>query len=276
MPHARVNGVDLYHEVHGQGDWLALVHEFSGWYRSWEPQLPAFAREYRVLVYSCRGYPPSTVPADPAAYSQEASIEDLRALMDHLGIARAHVGGFSMGGSIALNFGLAYPARVRSLVLAGTGTGSIDKEQFRREFGPIADQLEREGPARVAETYLRGPTRIQLLRKNPAMWQKLFTEFAGLSGTGLANTLRRVQLMRPTMYELADRLPSVRVPALVIVGEEDAPALEPSRFLAKQIPGARLEVLPATGHTLNLEEPERFNAAVLDFLRGASARAPRD
>ena len=237
MPYAGVNGVELYYEVHGQGDWLVLVHEFSGCYKSWEPQLEAFAREFRVLVYSCRG------------------------------VEQPFLGGFSMGGSIALNYGLAYPDRVRALILAGTGTGSADKAQFQREFGPIADRLEREGPRKVAEDYLRSPTRIQLLRKNPAMWRKLHDDFVQLSATGLAHTLRGVQLRRPTMYELEDGMQELRVPTLVIVGDEDTPAVDASRFLAARIPNATLAVLPATGHTLNLEEPERFNAAVLEFLR---------
>jgi pimeloyl-ACP methyl ester carboxylesterase len=267
MPYAGVNGVELYYEVHGQGDWLVLVHEFSGCYKSWEPQLEAFAREFRVLVYSCRGYPPSTVPPALASYSQELSIEDLRQLMEHVGAEQPFLGGFSMGGSIALNYGLAYPDRVRALILAGTGTGSADKAQFQREFGPIADRLEREGPRKVAEDYLRSPTRIQLLRKNPAMWRKLHDDFVQLSATGLAHTLRGVQLRRPTMYELEDGIRELRVPTLVIVGDEDTPAVDASRFLAARIPNATLTVLPATGHTLNLEEPERFNAAVLEFLR---------
>ena len=268
MPYEEVNGVRLYYEVYGQGDWLVLVHEFSGCAKSWEPQLAVFAQRYRVLVYNCRGYPPSTVPTDLGDYSQELSIEDLRQLMERLDVRRPFLGGFSMGGSIALNFALAYPDRVRALILAGTGTGSADKAQFAREFGPIAERFEREGVQKVAEDYLRSPTRIQLLRKNPAMWKKLYTEFLALSATGLAHTLRGVQLRRPTMYELRDRLPALRVPTLVIVGDEDAPALDASRFLAATLPDATLVVLPETGHTLNLEEPSRFNGAVLDFLQG--------
>jgi len=199
---ARVNGVELYYEIHGQGDWLVLAHEFSGGYKSWQPQVDALSRHCRLLVYNNRGYPPSTVPDDPDAYSQEQSIEDLRQLMDHVGVERPVLGGFSMGGSIALNFGLAHPDRIRALVLAGTGTGSIDKAQNTRDFGPIADRFLTDGPAKVGEDYLRGPTRIQLLRKNPAAWKKLYAEFSELSPMGMAYTLRGVQLKRPTMYEL--------------------------------------------------------------------------
>jgi pimeloyl-ACP methyl ester carboxylesterase len=270
MPHANVNGVQIYYEVHGEGDWLVLSHEFAGCYKSWQPQLADFAKAYRVLVYNSRGYPPSTVPDDVASYSQELSIEDLRQLMDHLGITRAFVGGFSMGGSIALSFGIAHPDRVRALVLAGVGTGSADKTQFTAEFGAIADRFEREGVHRVAEDYLTGPTRIQLQRKNRTMWEKFHADFVELSGKGLANTLRGVQLRRPTMYELEEKMRGLRVPALVIVGEEDAPAVDASRFLARTIPGATLVLLPGTGHTLNLVVPQKFNAAVLEFLRGVA------
>jgi pimeloyl-ACP methyl ester carboxylesterase len=265
---AKVNGVELYYEIHGQGDWLVLAHEFSGGYKSWQPQVDALGQHHRVLVYNNRGYPPSTVPTDPAAYSQEHSIEDLRQLLEHAGVERPVLAGFSMGGSIVLNFGLAYPDRIRALVLAGTGTGSIDKEQNARDFGPIADRFLKDGPAKVGEDYLRGPTRMQLLRKHPAMWKKLYAEFCELSPLGMAYTLRGVQLKRPTMYELEAGLRTLRVPTLVIVGAEDTPALEPSGFLARTIPNARLEVLPDTGHTLQLEEPEAFNAAVLAFVRG--------
>jgi len=265
---ARVNGVELYYEVHGEGDWLVLAHEFSGGCKSWHRQVDVLSRQLRLLVYNNRGYPPSTVPEDPAAYSQEQSIEDLRQLMDRLGVARPVLGGFSMGGSIALNFALTHPGRVRALILAGTGTGSIDKAQNARDFGPIADRFLAEGPARVGEDYLRGPTRIQLLRKNAAEWKKLYAEFSELSPIGMAYTLRGVQLRRPTMYELEAGLRTLRVPTLVLVGEEDAPALEPSRFLARTIPHATLKVFPKTGHTLQLEEPDMFNAAVLEFVRG--------
>lgn len=123
----------------------------------------------------------------------------------------------------------------------------------------------------MGEDYLRGPTRIQLLRKNPAAWKKLYAEFSELSPIGMAYTLRGVQLKRPTMYELEAGLRRLRLPTLVLVGEEDAPALEPSRFLARTIPNATLRVLPGTGHTLQLEEPEAFNRAVLEFVRGLPA-----
>ena len=100
LPIAHVNGVDLAYEEYGQGFPLIWVHEFAGSMESWLPQVNFFSRRYRVIVYNARGYPPSTVPADVAAYSQDHAVEDLYELLKHLGIKQAHVGGLSMGGSV--------------------------------------------------------------------------------------------------------------------------------------------------------------------------------
>ena len=128
MPTARANGVELYYEETGSGFPLIWSHEFGGDYRSWEPQVRYFSRRYRVITYNYRGYPPSSVPDDPAAYRSEILIEDLAALMRHLGIAKAHVGGLSMGGNVALNFGIRYPEMAASLIIAGCGSGTVNRE----------------------------------------------------------------------------------------------------------------------------------------------------
>src|SRR5438270_10435841 len=111
MPFAPVNGVDLYSEEAGEGTPLVFSHEFAGSVESWEAQVRFFSRRYRVITYNNRGYPPSSVPDDPSAYSEEQLVDDLRALLDHLGIERAHIAGLSMGGAVALKFGIAHPER---------------------------------------------------------------------------------------------------------------------------------------------------------------------
>ena len=113
MPHVPLNGVELYYEDAG-GSFPPIVfcHEFAGDYRAWDPQVRAFGRAYRCITYSHRGFPPSSVPDDPEAYSQDLLIEDLRALVEHLGLERAHFVGFSMGGNVVLNFALRYPEPV--------------------------------------------------------------------------------------------------------------------------------------------------------------------
>ena len=270
MPKVSVNGANLYYEVHGDGFPLVWSHEFAGDYRSWQPQVRFFARRYRVVVYSARGYPPSDVPTDPEAYSQELAVEDLRALMDELSIRQAHVGGLSMGGNVALNFGLAHPGMARSLVVAGAGTGSEDPETFRRRCHELADRMETGGMAAMAD-YARGPARVQLLRKDPQGWQEFADQFAEHSGLGSALTFRGVQAERPPIYDLENRLRALEVPTLIMIGDEDEPCIEPGIFMKRCIPRSGLVVLPRSGHAINLEEPDLFNRALLDFLTAVEA-----
>lgn len=266
MPTASVDGLDLYYEEHGAGFPLLLSHEFADDYRGWEPQVRYFARHYRVITYNNRGYPPSTVPDDPTAYSQERLVEDLKALLDHLGIERAHICGLSMGGYVALVFALTYPERCASAVVAGCGTGSNDPEAFRANARELIARIEEQGMAGFAASYGRGPARLPFLRKDPLGWRAFHDRLAAHSARGSALIFGNVQLKRPTVYDWQERLDAARVPLLVMTGDEDEPCLLPSLFIKHHARGAGLAVLPDTGHALNLEEPARFNALVHDFL----------
>ena len=265
MPHAPVNGVELYYEVVGEGDPLVFCHEFAGDYRSWIPQVRFFARRYRTIVFNARGYPPSSVPDDPAAYSEEASVEDVYGLIRHLGIDQAHVCGLSMGGSVALKLGIAHPEVCRSLTVAGAGYGSTNHEQLVRDAHAAAALFE-QGADKAAELYGRGSSRQRFLQKDPQGWAEFRDLLAQHSGPGSAHTLREVQAKRMTIYEVGDQLPDLQVPTLVVVGDEDDLCLEPGLFMKRRLPNAGLAVLPKTSHTVNLEEPALFNQILLDFL----------
>ena len=271
MPRVSVNGVRLHYEEVGQGAPLVFVHEFAGETESWRPQVQFFARRYRTIAYNARGYPPSDVPDDPPAYSQERAVQDIRGVLDHLGIAKAHLCGLSMGGYAVLHFGLSYPERARSLVVAGCGYGSGDRDAFRRDSSQVVKRFEDEGMARVAGWYSRGPTRVQFLDKDPKGWQEFHDRLAAGSARGHALTMQGVQMKRPSVYDLGARMEALRVPTLVVTGDEDEPCLEPALFMKRKIPSAGLVVLPKAGHTINLEEPEAFNRAVLDFLTAVDA-----
>lgn len=268
MPKADVNGIKLHYEEHGQGTPLVFVHEFAGEVRSWDPQVRFFSRRYRTIAFNARGYPPSDVPEDPGAYSQQQAAEDIRGLLDALGIAKAHVCGLSMGGYATLHFGLMYPERALSLVVAGCGYGSVtgDREVFRKDAELTAQRFEKEGMAATAELYSRGPTRVQFIDKDPKGWREFHDMLAAGSARGHALTLRGVQLTRPSVFELGDRMEQLDVPTLIMTGDEDEPCLEPGIFMKRKIPTAGLVVIPKSGHTINLEDPDLFNRAVLDFL----------
>jgi pimeloyl-ACP methyl ester carboxylesterase len=270
MPNARVNGVDLYYEVYGQGAPIIWSHEFAGDCRSWAPQVNYFSRRYQVVTYNARGYPPSDVPKDPDAYSQAQSVDDLCGLLDHLDIETAHVAGLSMGGSVALNFGITYPDRARSLIVAGAGSGSSDPEAFRDRVNRLAERMETEGMSGM-DDFCRNPNRLPFLRKDPKGWQEMADGFKEHSPVGSANTFRKVQGLRASIFSLEDQLQNLTVPTLIMVGDEDEGCLDPGIFMKRKIPGAGLAVFPGSGHLINLEEPAMFNALVMDFVSAVDA-----
>jgi pimeloyl-ACP methyl ester carboxylesterase len=273
MPTARVNGISIAYEEVGQGLPLVFVHEFAGDAQSWQPQMRFFGRRYRAIAYNARGYPPSEVPKEVAAYSQEQAAEDIRGVLDALGIAKAHVCGLSMGGYATLHFGLRHPGRALSLVVAGAGYGSVaaERDKFRQDSDATVKRFEADGMAKVAALYARGPTRVQFIDKDPGGWQEFHDKLAAGSAEGHALTMRGVQMKRPSVYELEAEMRRLEVPTLIMTGDEDDPCLEPAIFMKRAIRSSGLVVLPKSGHTINLEEPDAFNRAVLDFLTAVDA-----
>jgi pimeloyl-ACP methyl ester carboxylesterase len=273
MPHATTNdGVRLYYEEAGSGTTVIFVHELAGDHQSWEPQMRFFSRRYRCVAYNARGYVPSDVPEDVASYSQERARDDVIAVLDHLKVDKAHVVGLSMGGFATLHVGLAYPGRTRSLVVAGCGYGAQpgEEETFRAECEGAARRFEMDGAA-AAMKYGEGPTRIRFMTKDPRGWRAASEAFASRPLEGVARTLRGVQMRRPLLYQLVDELRRLDVPTLVMTGDEDDPCLEAAILLKRNIARAGLVVLPRSGHAINLEEPDAFNAAVADFLAAVEA-----
>ena len=271
MGMANVGGVRLHYVEAGEGLPLVFVHEFAGDAESWQPQLRFFSRRYRTIAFNARGYPPSDVPDTPEAYSQQQAADDIKGVLDHLGIAKAHVCGLSMGGYATLHFGLSFPERALSLVVAGAGYGSDDNEQHKRDSELVIRRFETDGMEKTGDFYAHGPSRVQYLEKDPLGWREFRDRLVAGSAKGHALTMRGVQMKRPTIYSLEPRLTLLEVPTLIVTGDEDEPCLEPGIFMKRKIPTSGLVVLPKTGHAVNLEEPDAFNRAVLDFLTAVDA-----
>ena len=267
------DGVKLYVEEVGEGMPIVFVHEYAGDHRSWEPQMRHFARRYSCVAYAARGYPPSDVPEDPGAYSQDRARDDIRAVMDALGIEEAHVVGLSMGGFAALHFGFEYPDRALSLTIAGCGYGAEPgkRDQFRAETEATADRIAKEGMDSVGKTYARGPTRVQFQNKDPRGWAEFEQQLREHSTLGSANTMRGVQARRPSLYDLTEKMQALTVPTLIVNGDEDDPCLEPGLLMKKMIPSSAHAMLPKTGHTMNIEEPALFNQVLDDFFHTVEA-----
>ena len=273
MPHASArDGTRLYYEDTGTGTPLLFIHEFAGDHRSWEPQVRFFSRTFRCVTYAARGFPPSDIPDDPERYSQAIARGDALAVLDHLKIDRAHIVGLSMGGFAALHFGITYPQRARSLVIAGCGYGAEPdkKDKFRAECEAAAASFESNW-MEAAKKYALGPTRVQFQNKDPRGWAEFAQQLADHSPKGQALTMRGVQMRRPSLYELVEDMKRISVPALIVTGDEDDPCLEPSFYFKKWIPTSGLVVVPKTGHVVNQEEPALFNDAVGDFISRVEA-----
>lgn len=281
MPHLTADdGVKLYYEETGTGLPIVFVHEFAGDYRAYESQVRHFSRSYRCIAYNARGYPPSDVPNDVERYSQDRARDDIRAVLDALRIDKAHIVGLSMGGFATLHFGFTYPERARSLVIAGCGYGAVpDKRaQFVAETEAAAARFESMSMAQAAESYAQAPSRVQLQNKDPRGFREFVEQLAQHSGKGAALTMRGVQKRRPSLFDLVDKIKTVKAPTLIMTGDEDFPCLEPALLLKSTIMTSALVVLPNSGHAINLEEPELFNRCVDDFLRSVDTGAwrPRD
>ncbi len=269
MPFATTDdGVRLHYEETGSGTPLIFVHEFAGDHRSWEPQMRHFGRQYRAITYGARGYPPSDIPESLLSYNQGRAADDILAVLDHLGIERAHVCGLSMGGFATLHFGFRHPGRALSLCVAGCGYGAEPERRdvFRAEADSIVAALRRDGMAVFADRYAHGPTRVQFEAKDPRGFAVFKAQLAEHSALGSANTQLGCQRERPSLYHLTEEMAALTVPTLILTGDEDWPCLAPGLLMKRTIPTAALAVMPNCGHTINLEAPDMFNAIVGDFI----------
>jgi pimeloyl-ACP methyl ester carboxylesterase len=269
------DGVKLHVEEVGSGTPIVFVHEYAGDYRSWEPQLRHFSRQHRCVTYSQRGYPPSDVPSDPARYSQDLARDDVIAVMDALGIGRAHVVGHSMGAYTALHVGIRYPQRCLSVTAAGCGWGSTPDEKTRDAMKAMAAETGKmfanEGISSAAAKYADAPMRQAFKHKDPRGWSEFARMLAEHSAEGHAHTMLNLQLKRPTLWEMETELRQFSVPLMVIVGDEDDLCLDGSVFLKRTVLTAALLVVPRAGHTINSEEPAAVNAALAELFSAAEA-----
>jgi 3-oxoadipate enol-lactonase len=264
--YAAINGAQIYYEIHGDGSPLLLIHAGVADCRMWDAQTEAFALEYRVIRFDLRGFGRSDMPADTFA-----NYEDVRALLDHLGVQAAHLLGISFGGAIALDFTLAYPEHVQSLILGAPSVGGAEPTERIRRFWQEEDQALEAGDLHGAtEINLRlwvdGPRRAPD-QVDPQVRESVRQMQLANFQKEIPDDVEEIDLEPPAV----ERLSEIDVPSLVMVGELD---LEEKQRLASQvaaaIPGASYALLPGVAHMLNMERPEQFNRSVLNFLAAQS------
>ena len=250
MARARLNGIEIDYEVTGNGPTLLLSHGYGSTRHMWDGQHHAFPG-WRVVSWDMRGHGQTDSPVDPKAYSAALTVADMRALLEHVGVERAVIGGLSLGGYVSLAFALAHPAMTRALVICDSGPGYRNAEA---RAGWNQRALERAAS-------LEGKGLDALARRSRETQQAVHR-----SAQGLAHAARG--MLAQENSQVIDGLAGLRVPTLVIVGDQDQPFVAPSEYMAKKIPGARLAVIPGAGHSSNLDQPEIFNRVLGEFLAG--------
>src|SRR5262245_2509517 len=254
MPKIDRDGVKIYYEVHGDGPPLILTHGYSSTSAMWQGQVAALSKRHKLVQWDMRGHGQSDYPEDPAAYSEAATVGDIKALLDEVGAEHAVVGGLSLGGYMSLAFYRAHPEYVAALLIIDTGPGfkkDDAREAWNKRAYDTAERFEREGLA-----VLKSGSRER-------------SSVTHRDARGLALAARGMLTQRDA--SVIEMLPAVRVPSLIVVGAEDTPFLAASDYMAARIPGATKVVIPAAGHAVNIDQPEAFIDAVLPSLAPVKA-----
>ncbi|HEX3673534.1 MAG TPA: alpha/beta hydrolase [Rhizomicrobium sp.] len=241
------DGVNIHYEVHGSGPAILLTHGYSSTAEMWSGQIAPLSANHTLILWDMRGHGRTDSPDDVSLYSEEATVADMAALLDHVGAKTAVVGGLSLGGYMSLAFHAVHPERVRALLIIDTGPGfknDAAREDWNVYARKSADRYEREGFGTS-----KSPERMLAHHRTP--------KGLALAGRGML-TQRDARVIAS--------LPDIKVPSLVVVGANDTGFLKAADYMQAKIPAARKIVIPDAGHAANIDQPAPFNAAVLDFL----------
>jgi pimeloyl-ACP methyl ester carboxylesterase len=256
MPMLDRDGVKIHYEVAGDGPALILTHGYSSTGEMWAGQIGPLSKHFKVITWDMRGHGRSDYPDDQGQYSEAATVEDMAALLDAVGARDAVVGGLSLGGYMSLAFHATYPERTRALLIIDTGPGYKNdqaREGWNQNAIRRAERFEADGFGDLS----KASAEVRLARHRDA--------------SGLARAARG--MLTQSNARVIESLPSIRVPAIVIVGADDTPFLAASDYMAAKIPGAKKAVIEAAGHSANIDQPARFNAALMGFLDEAGLTA---
>ena len=278
MPYVRTDDrVRLYYEEHGPtdpdatGSPLVLAYGIGGNADLWDVNIPALAARHRLVLWEPRGHARSDSPEDPARYSFARWVLDLKAVLDGLRLRSAHVGGLSLGAGIATRFTLAFPTRVRALLVTNSSSAAglpLSSDNLVMRAQSIKVTLERGMDAMAEFAMASNPNVAARLALDPSSKDEFYAYYRRLTPIGYANALRALL----AMDHITDRLASIRVPVLLIGGDRD-PSLGPMKVMHEKVRGSRLVVLSPASHFANRDQPEAWNRAALEFLAHCDAGA---
>ncbi len=267
MSEFSIGNVQIHYDISpGPARHIVLVHAYPTTSKMWEPQVGPLSARRTVVNYDVRGFGRSSAPDDATAYSQDRSVEDLLALLDHLKLGKADICGLSMGGNIALNFALKYPGRVASLVVSGTGSGSGDPALFVEKTNNWAAIAERDGMQAYADHIMSDGVFSGYANRGPKEREHLRSLILSNKVPGVAHTARQVLAKRPPIPDLIPRMRNLNVRTFLIAGELDEAVAYSTKVMADAIPNARVEIIAGAGHFNNLEFPDLVSRLLCDFI----------
>lgn len=248
MPTLDRNGVNIYYEVHGSGPALLLTHGFSATTEMWKPNIAVLSQQYRLILWDMRGHGQTDSPNDRYRYSADLTVGDMDTLLDTCGEKQAVLGGHSLGGFMSLAYHLLHPERVRALMLFDTGPG-YKKDEARAGWNKRAEAIAKNFEEKGLDALGRSAEVLACTHR---------------SVQGLAFAARGMLAQRDA--RIISSLESIKAPTLVLVGDKDEAYFAATDYMANKIPGARKVVIANAGHAVNIDQPEAFNQAVLEFL----------
>ena len=254
MPKLNRDGINIYYEVHGSGPVILLTHGYSATAQMWKGQIEPLTKKHTLVTWDMRGHGQSDYPADQSAYSEEATVGDMAAILDAVGAKKAIIGGLSLGGYMSLAFYRIHPERTNALLIIDTGPGfkkDDAREVWNKRARETGDRYDKEG--------------LAVLKSGSA--ERAYAVHR--SADGLARAARGMLAQKNSA--VIESLPNIKVPSIVIVGANDTPFLAASDYMASKIPGCKKAVIPDAGHAANIDQPKAFNDAVIGFIGGLAA-----
>lgn len=271
MPYAKVNDINMYYEIHGEGEPLVLIWGWGSNTNMSSPHFPVLSEHYKVIAIDNRGAGKSDKPDIP--YTMEIMASDIAKLLEIIEVDKAHILGASMGGGIAQFFALDYPDKVISLILACTAPGL--KRSIPSERNPLTrlspEERAKQSPEETIKGIIDSCLTEEFIKNNPERVEY----YISLLSTNPPNPIgmkrqSEAMLEAPDIY---DSLPDITAPTLVIAGDKDITVNpENSRLLASIIPNSELVLMKNLGHSFDFEAPEEFRGILLDFLKRHSQK----
>ena len=254
----KANGIDINYEIEGEGPWLTMSHSLACNLHMWDPQMPVLTKKFKVLRFDTRGHGQSSAPA--GEYTLEQLADDLKGLLDALKIKQTHYAGLSMGGMIAQAFALKYPGVFQSMVLADTT--SRRPPNAGQMWGERIQNAQTKGMGVLVQGTLERWFTEPYRNSHKDVMEKIGNDIRNTPVNGFVGCCHAI-----SKVDYLDRLKEIKVPALIIVGEQDhGTPPEAARVIQQNLPGSDLKIIPSAAHISNVEQAQVFNDSMLGFL----------